>query len=96
MKDFNEKCAEYLCWIKTISDEDLAGKKTYLWIASNNKTHTYLKFDSDWNWLIIVLEAILEECSEDGDLSPYYDILDSLPDLKATKQAIYNYITYNE
>lgn len=92
MKDFNEKCAEYLGW------EYHSG----YWINPNIVDPTQMKrtdelgFNTDWKWIMIVIEAILEECSEDGDLEPYSVILDSIPYIEAVKQEIYNYITNNE
>ena len=92
MKDFNKKCAEYLGWRL-----EKTWERNLWWyeedFAYNEKE---LKFDSDWNWIIIVLEAILNECSEEGNLEPYYVVTDYIPVLEDTKQAIYNYITDNE
>lgn len=89
--EFNTKCAEYLGWTKTVAPMTLYKLSTIYWTDNNKKDYWELKFDSDWNWIMLVLEAILEECSEDGDLDDYNDILDSLPFLEDTKQAIINY-----
>lgn len=89
-KDFNEKCAEYLGWYKT--DESKDGIELIWWTDTFNNTYSYLKFHDDWNWIMLILEAILEECSKGDDLDDYNDILDSLPFIKDTKQAIINYL----
>lgn len=94
MKDFNEKCAEYLGW-KCVPD-NIDSTDTVSWLDSEDKKYEWLRFDRDWNWIIIVITKIMEECF-DGDTNEafedYYCILDAIPDLEDTKQAIYNYIT---
>jgi hypothetical protein len=86
---FNKKCAEYLGW-KCISD-NIDYIDTVSWYDSENNKYECLRFDSDWNWIMVLLEAILEEVSEEGDFAPYHDILDYIPDLEKTKQAIIDY-----
>ena len=92
MKDFNEKCAEYLGWRL-----EKTWEKNLWWYEEDfayNKTE--LKFDSDWNWIMIVLEAILDECSEDYHFEPFNLITDDIPNLEKLKKKIYNYITNDE
>lgn len=100
MKDFNEKCAEYLGW-KYIDVEDYvetAEYEVYWWDITNKCIYNQkdLEFDSDWNWIMLVIEKILDNISEDYDFEPYYLIIEKIPNLEETKQAIYNYITNNE
>lgn len=102
LKDFNEKCATYLSWSYELwkkekrLEEDLID--TYYWYDKKGNPYSdeELKFDSDWNWIMIVLEAIVEECSENYHFESYYEILDCILDLEKTKQAIYKYIIDNE
>jgi hypothetical protein len=92
MKDFNEKCAEYLGW----DYHNGFWIRTGVTDVTQMRRTDELRFDFDWNWIILVLAAILEECNEEGDLEPYYIVTDAIPVLKDIKQAIYNYITDNE
>ena len=86
-EDFNIKCAEYLKW------DFLKG----YWIRPGVTDVTQMRrtenlgFHSDWNWLMLVLHGIQEECSEKDEYGPYGNILDNIPDLKHTKQAILDY-----
>jgi hypothetical protein len=89
-KEFNEKCAEYLGWIKT-NESVVKGIEIIYWTDTQNNDYSYLKFHDDWNWIMLLLEAILEECSEKDDFTLYHDILDNIPDLEMTKQAIIDY-----
>jgi hypothetical protein len=98
MKNFNEKCAEYLgaYWV---NDDTEAFPDGYWMLSYEEDGETYesayaskdMNFDSDWNWIMILLEAILDECYEEGDLEPYYIVTDAIPVLEDTKQAILNY-----
>jgi hypothetical protein len=93
-KEFNEKCAEYLGW--TFDKYRKANKNSYykdykIWLDKNNKAHSKLKFNSDWNWIMLLLEAILDECGEEDKLRSYYVVVDNIPDLEMTKQAIIDY-----
>jgi hypothetical protein len=93
-KEFNEKCAEYLGWRNVTFTNKGVIEPTTIWTDKNGSSGT-LHFDSDWNWIMILLEAILDECSEQDKLRNYYVIVDKIPNLEKTKQAIINYINEN-
>lgn len=96
-KDFNEKCAEYLGWDieewegKNRLGEDLTDTIYIYDNEGNAYSEEELHFNSDWNWIMLVIEAILDECSEEGDLEPYYIVTDAIPVLEDVKQEILNY-----
>ena len=67
--DYNKRCTEFLGWTN-LNDESFP---EYLDKVGNFYPLKELKFDSDWNWIMEVVEAIkektnfktIDECSED-------------------------------
>ena len=92
---FNKKCAEYLGWEYHSHSALSPPVNVEWWINDKNDYVLNLHFDSDWNWIMLVLLKILEECKEEGDVAPYYDITDNIPFLENIKQAILDYVDNN-
>jgi hypothetical protein len=84
MKTNNELIAEFMGLNKT------AYKDTPP-IMSNLKYHTL------WDWLMPVVENILNVCSESDNMESYYTIVDGIPNIEATYKAVVEFIKwYNQ
>jgi hypothetical protein len=60
-------------------------------------TKEYLKFHNDWNWLMEVVEKILNICLELDNMEMYYNITDSIPKIdKAYNDCVEFIKWYNE
>jgi hypothetical protein len=56
-----------------------------------------IKFDTDWNWLMEVVEKILNICLELDSMEMYYNITDSIPKIdKAYNDCVEFIKWYNE
>ena len=56
-----------------------------------------LKYHSDWNWLMKVIEKILNVSLELDSMEMYYNITDSIPDIVKTYEKSVEFIKwYNE
>ena len=53
-----------------------------------------MKFDKDWNWLMEVVDKILNISLELDSMEPYYNITDSVPNIKQTHEAVIEFINY--
>jgi hypothetical protein len=51
-----------------------------------------LHFDTDWNWLMEVIETILNICAENDDLEKYAVITDNIPYIQPTYNACIEFI----
>lgn len=95
--DYNKRCAAFL---GGVYDSDMTRYWFHLpikWDGLFAPTTEELKFHSDWNWIMEVVEAILEKCSNSDDMEAYYNILDTFPRKEAVVQAINKFlIWYNE
>ena len=53
-----------------------------------------LKFHSDWNWLMEVVEKILNICAENDDLEKYAVITDNIPYIQQTYDECIKFINF--
>jgi hypothetical protein len=53
-----------------------------------------LKFDTDWNWLMEVVEKILNICLELDSMEMYYSITDSIPDINQSYNEVIEFINW--
>lgn len=90
--EYNKKCLELLGYVNvTPTDKDFQ-------IYENEQGHMIEAnftsyFISDWNWIMKVIEKILEVCTENNDLESYYSILNSIPNLNSTVDHINKFLT---
>jgi len=52
------------------------------------------KFDTDWNWLMEVVEKILNICLELDSMEMYYSITDSIPDINQSYNEVIEFINW--
>ena len=62
----------------------------------NRFTIKMMKFHSDWNWIMEVVDNILEKCSNLDNMEIYYKILDAFPKKEAVVEAINQFLTHYE
>lgn len=55
--EYNERCAEFLGWSYGHPDR-LETRWSTDWFDNNGYRHSYLHFDSDWNWIHEVINGI--------------------------------------
>lgn len=95
--DYNARCAEFL---GGVYDSDMTKYWFHLpikWEGTFAPTTEDLKFHSDWNWIMLVVEKVLDVCLKLDTMEMYYNITDSVPDLKFTANAINEFlIWYNK
>tara|TARA_R110002020_G_scaffold36503_5_gene109800 strand:+ start:9431 stop:9730 length:300 start_codon:yes stop_codon:yes gene_type:complete len=81
----------------------IVGEKEWMKAHGSPKMYTVakeedLKYDHCWNWLMPVLQKILDISFDDnGDAEDFYQIRDCIPDIDHTYKAIIEFITeYNK
>jgi hypothetical protein len=96
MEENNKIIANFLNW-ETINTENCV---TYV-LPKNLADPIYkldsrfiLEFDTDWNWLMEVVEKILNICSENDDLEKYYIITDNIPYIQPTYNECVKFIKF--
>lgn len=62
--------------------------------VSKDNTFDVLHFETDWNWLMPVIEKILSVSLELDTMELCYDITDSIPDIEETYIAIVEFINW--
>lgn len=56
-----------------------------------------MKFHSSWDWLMPVVEKILNICQENDEMEKYYTITDAIPDIESVWLACVEFVKwYNE
>jgi len=60
--------------------------------VEKDNTFDDLKFHSDWNWLMEVIETILNICAKNDDLEKYNEIADNIPYIQPTYNACIEFI----
>lgn len=71
IKEYNKMCAEFLKWEHTSNDGFIC-IETYCHLDYNSYysgTHSHLRFHTDWNWIMEVVEKI--ESTQRSKFSPY-------------------------
>ena len=56
----------------------------------------FLLYDDDWNWLMPVLNIILNLEIVQENIKLYYQIIDGIPDIKKTYEKIVEFIKENK
>jgi len=51
-----------------------------------------LKYHTDWNWLMQVVEKILNISLELDSMETYYNITDSIPNIEQTHEAVVKFV----
>ena len=60
--------------------------------VEKDNTFDDLKFHKDWNWLMGVIEKILNICAKNDDLEKYAVITDNIPYIQPTYTACIEFI----
>lgn len=66
------------------------------------RRHNQMQFHYDWNWLMVVVEKIMDITFDDNsnptlDSEMFYEVRDCIPDINQTYKAIVEFIKwYNE
>jgi hypothetical protein len=88
----NKLIAEFMGNIPIFENE-------YQMVTHNNMCYGIdeLKYDTDWNWLMQVIEKILDISLDLDSMEKYYNITDSVPMIKQTYENVVEFINwYNE
>jgi hypothetical protein len=96
----NKLIAEFMC-IKYIYDdkyiENIKEMRANGVMFEQGYMLSELKYDTDWNWLMSVVEKILDISLELDSMEMYYNITDSIPYINSTYNACIEFIKwYNE
>ena len=60
----------------------------------NGNCFNELLFDKSWDWLIVVVEKILNICAENDDLEKYAVITDNIPYIQQTYDECIKFINF--
>lgn len=75
------------------ADSKVFGKGTWTPVFQIGEEQYHLS----WDWLIPVIRKILDICSENDDMENYHSIVDTIPDIEKTHEAVVNFIKqYND
>ena len=96
IENYNRLCAEFLGWekcdtvyrtVEYYNNEKVVG----------NATHpAHMKFHSDWNRIMEVVEKMLDICLNLDSMEMYYNITDAIPEQYKVVQAINQFLIRNE
>lgn len=90
MKENNELLAKFLGYAQSNPDS------TY-WYKEGKAPLTILLFDTDWNWLMEVIEKILDIASKLKRMQIYYNIIDAMPSIRFAYESCVEFVKwYNE
>lgn len=63
----------------------------------NDGTIAPMQFHTSWDWLMPVVEKILDlSFQDDGDADDFYNVRDCMPDLNYTYKAVVEFINQNK
>ena len=89
---FNLKTGNYVK--KENTDCEIEQVSLYV---KNNKPITSFLYHSDWNWLMEVVEKILQKCAEMDELEKYWEITDVMPYINNVYSACVEFVKwYNQ
>jgi hypothetical protein len=89
----NELLAKFLGYTQPHPDYP---DSTY-WHKKGEAPLTILLFDTDWNWLMEVIEKILNESLCLDSMERYYNITDSIPNIRLAYESCVEFVKwYNE
>tara|TARA_R100000773_G_scaffold6729_3_gene6924 strand:- start:397 stop:690 length:294 start_codon:yes stop_codon:yes gene_type:complete len=89
MEEDNKLIAEFIGYIyedDRFFMEDSKGVRVY------ENLHHELKYDSSWDWLMPVIEKIMDISFFNGDPEDFYKLRDSIPDINETHESVVNFI----
>jgi len=90
MKANNELIADFLGYTRPNPDHP----NTSYWYKDGQQPLTILLFDTNWDWLMLAIEKILDISIELDSMEMYYNITDSIPNKVQTYEAIIEFIKY--
>lgn len=53
-----------------------------------------LPYHKEWDWLMPVIEKILDTCSETDDMESYYTVVDAIPNITSTHRTVVEFINF--
>ena len=97
MEENNKIIAEFMGFtyeknIGYYDNEMLLGQIVY--DEQNGNCFDELLFDKSWDWLIAVVEKILNICAENDDLEKYAVITDNIPYIQQTYDECIKFINF--
>lgn len=90
MTDKNKLIAEFMGYSQPHPDYP---NSTY-WYREDGSILTILLYDTSWNWLMPVIEKILDISLNLDTMEMYYNITDSIPNFKNTYNAVVEFIKW--
>ena len=108
INDYNRMCAEFLgyeyiskdlhpqayenygWWVKGTYTNNIDARNNLNWKGFNSS----LKFHSDWNWIMKIIEKILDVCLNLDSMEMYYNITDAIPEQHKVMQAINQFLIW--
>ena len=94
MKTNNKLIAEFMGMQKTdVGWYD--AEENLLLGYTNDNTFDELLFNKSWDWLMPVMQKILNICSESDNMESYYTIVDTIPNIESTYRTIVEFIKQN-
>lgn len=65
-------------------------------ITNYDEDISELKYEVSWERLMVVVEKILDTCSETDDMESYYTVVDAIPNITSTHRTVVEFINcYN-
>jgi hypothetical protein len=64
------------------------------YLHEKDNTFDTLKFDVDWNWLMPVVEKILDISLDLDSMEMYYNITDAIPKIESTYNEVVEFIKW--
>ena len=86
----NKLIAEFLGYSQPHPDY----KNTSYWYKKGEAPLVFLSFHSDWNWLMRVIEKILQVCAEMDEMERYWRITDAMPYIDSVYTACVKFVKW--